>query len=68
MGKRFNTNGFRLFLKGLVTAWVPVAIVMDAVAWTPDQTALVMAASVFTIDGAFWVFGVGDRAPAIPKK
>jgi len=67
MVTRFNTNNFRLFLKGLITAWVPVATVFG-VEW-PSTTAavLVMGASTFTIDGFFWMFGVGDGPPALSE-
>jgi len=67
MVTRFNTNNFRLFLKGLITAWVPVATVFG-VEW-PSTTAavLVMGASTFTIDGFFWMFGVGDGPPSPPE-
>jgi hypothetical protein len=64
--KRFNTNAARLFLKGLVTAWVPFAIAMDAITWDPMAVSLLMGASTFTVDGFFWMFGVGEGAPAVP--
>lgn len=57
---KFNTNNFRLFVKGLVTAWVPVAALLGWISWDTTTTAVIMGASTFTIDGLFRVFGVND--------
>ena len=65
--QRFNTNNARLFFKGLVTAWVPVAVLMGVVTLSTESAVVIMGASTFTIDGAFWMFGVGDAAPNVPQ-
>lgn len=58
--KNFNTNNVRLFVKLLITSWVPIAVLTGAVSWDSTTTAVVMAASTATVDGFFRVFDVGD--------
>lgn len=60
---KFNINNFRLFLKVLVTAWVPIAVAAGLDFGSQLSAVAVMAASTLTIDALFRVFGVGDEAP-----
>jgi hypothetical protein len=61
---KFNTNNLRLFLKGLVTAWVPIAIAAGLDLGGALSASMIMGASTITIDGFFRVFGVGDGPEA----
>lgn len=58
---KFDPNDFRLFIKGLVTLWVPVALALGFINWDAQVATLVMAASTGTIDGFFRVFGVKEE-------
>ena len=60
---RFNTNNFRLFLKTLVTAWVPFLVITGIVTWSSEVSVMAMGASTLTIDAFFRVFGVSDDTP-----
>ena len=60
--KRLNTDALRLLFKGLVTAWVPVALIMGWVSWDAEQAAVIMGASTFTVDGMFSVFKAAPPA------
>lgn len=61
--KRLNTDALRLLFKGLVTAWVPVFLIMGWVSWDAQQAAVIMGASTFTVDGVFAVFKPSSPAP-----
>ena len=61
-----NLNNLRLFFKGLVTAWVPVVVIFGIVTWSPEAVALVMGASVVSIDGLFRVWNISDETVAKP--
>lgn len=65
---KFNVNKFRLFVKTAVTSWVPVALVLGVVSWSPEVATLIMGASVISIDGAFAIFGVEDSVPVVDSK
>ncbi len=58
-----QANNLRLLIKGLVTAWVPVAALLGLISWDTTTTAVIMGASTFTIDGVFRVFDVTDVTP-----
>lgn len=53
-----TVDNIRLFVKLLVTAWVPIAVLAGLVSWSSETTAIVMAASTATIDAFFRIFGV----------
>lgn len=59
---KFNINNLRLFIKVAVTAWVPVGVLLGLIPWGADVATAVMAASTLTIDAAFRVYGVEDKA------
>lgn len=63
--RRFNTNNARLFLKGLITTWVPVLVVFDIVDWGAETVALVMAASTWTVDSLFRVFSIEEGVTTV---
>lgn len=59
---KFNTNNFRLFLKTLVTAWVPIVVVAAPDLFPSTLSAVaIMGASTLTIDAFFRVFGISDE-------
>lgn len=57
---KFNLNNLRLFIKTLVTAWVPVAVLTGIVTWDADASVLIMGASTLSIDALFRVWSIQD--------
>lgn len=53
-------NNLRLFLKTLITAWVPIVVLGGLVSWDAQTSVLIMGASTVSVDGLFRVFDVGD--------
>lgn len=56
----FSANNLRLFIKTLVTAWVPVVVLTGIVDWSSEASVVIMGASTLTIDSFFRIWGVGD--------
>lgn len=61
---KFSMNNLRLFIKTLVTAWVPFLVLTGIVSWSSEVSVMAMGASTLTIDAFFRVFGISDDAPA----
>lgn len=64
MNTKFNIDNARLAIKGLVTAWVPIAVAVGLI-HDAQEAVLIMGASTVSIDLVFRVFGVGD-SPSPP--
>ncbi len=61
MNTKFSIDNARLAIKGLVTAWVPIAVALGVIHDT-QVAVLIMGASTVSVDLVFRVFGVGDPA------
>lgn len=56
----FDINNFRLLIKGLITAWVPVGILLGLIPWDAQAATVVMGASTLTVDLIFRVWHIED--------
>lgn len=53
-------NNIRLAIKGAMTLWMPVLVILQVVHFSPEAVALIMAASTGSTDLIFRIWGVED--------